>query len=65
MSDFEEKKKQAYKMLDEIEADANRLLDNIADMRVALETVKKNEDGVKWENEHDIEKGLKYIELFV
>lgn len=60
---IEKRKMELAVMLDELEADIKTLQNNIMKFRLALANVDENTDLKKFDNDYDVERGLKYIRL--
>lgn len=63
MIDIEKRKTELAVMLDELEADIKTLQNNIMKFRLALANVDENTDLKKFDDDYDVERGLKYIRL--
>lgn len=61
--DIEKRKMELAVMLDELEADIKTLQNNIMKFRLAVANVDENTDLKKFDNDYDVERGLKYIRL--
>lgn len=61
--DIEKRKMELAVMLDELEADIKTLQNNIMKFRLALANVDENTDLKKFDDDYDVERGLKYIRL--
>lgn len=61
--DIEKRKTELAVMLDELEADIKTLQNNIMKFRLALANVDENTDLKKFDDDYDVERGLKYIRL--
>lgn len=60
---IEKRKMELAVMLDELEADIKTLQNNIMKFRLALANVDENTDLKKFDDDYDVERGLKYIRL--
>lgn len=63
MIDIEKRKMELAVILDEIEADIKTLQNNIMKFRLAMANVDENTDLNKFDDDYDVERGLKYIRL--
>lgn len=61
--DIEKRKMELAVILDEIEADIKTLQNNIMKFRLAMANVDENTDLNKFDDDYDVERGLKYIRL--
>lgn len=61
--DIEKRKTELAVMLDELEADIKTLQNNIMMFRLAMANVDENTDLKKFDDDYDVECGLKYIRL--
>lgn len=61
--DIEKRKTEFAVMLDELEADIKTLQNNIMKFRLAMANVDENTDLKKFDDDYDVERGLKYIRL--
>lgn len=64
MMDIEKKKVELFAVLMELEADIKVLSNNIAKAYEDLANVHTMEDAKQFDESHDLEEGLKHIELF-
>lgn len=62
--DIEKKKVELFAVLMELEADIKVLSNNIAKAYEDLANVHTMEDAKQFDESHDLEEGLKHIELF-
>ena len=62
--DIEKKKTELAVMLDELESDIETLQNNIMQFRLGMPNVDENTDLKKFDEEHDLERNLKYIRLY-
>ena len=62
--DIEKEKTEIYNSLDELEKEIEILRENIKEYRKGLESVKTEEDILKFGNQYDLERGLNSIRLF-
>lgn len=62
--DIEKKKVELFAILMELEADIKALSNNIAKAYEDLANVHTMEDAKQFDESHDLEEGLKHIELF-
>lgn len=51
-------------MLDELKSDIETLQNNIMQFRLGMANVDENTDLKKFDEEHDLERNLKYIRLY-
>lgn len=63
MIDVDKRKKEIAAILDKIELDIKTLQNNILKLRADMVDVDENTDFEKFDDEHDIERDLKYIRL--
>ena len=63
MIDIEKRKMELAVMLDELESDIKTLQNNIMKFRLALANVDENTDLKKFDDDHDVERGLNCIRL--
>lgn len=63
MINVEKRKNEIAVMLDELETDIKTLQNNIMKFRLAMANVDENTDLKKFDEEYDVERGLKYIRL--
>lgn len=61
--DIEKRKMELAVMLDELEADIKTLQNNIMKFRLAMANVDENTDLKKFDDDYDVERGLKCIRL--
>ena len=61
---IEAEKAELFKVLDEIRDDINKLTKKLDVVSVALDKVETLEDAKAFDEEYDLEEGLKYIRLF-
>ena len=64
MVDIEKRKNALAVMLDELESDIKTLQNNIMMFRMDMANVDENTDFGKFDDEHDLERNLKYIRLY-
>ena len=64
MIDIEKRKAELYAMLKEVDDDIEILRKNVAKARDDLEKVQTMDDAKKFDESHDLEEGLKHIQLF-
>ena len=64
MIDIEKRKNALAVMLDELESDIQTLQNNIMMFRTDMANVDENTDFGKFDDEHDLERNLKYIKLY-
>ena len=62
--DVEKRKTELAVMLDELESDIVTLQNNILMFRMGMANVDENTDFGKFDDEHDLERNLKYIRLY-
>lgn len=62
--EFKARKVEVTVALWEVQREAKQLLENIDKALSAIEAVETEEDVRRYYEEHDIEKGLKHIEVF-
>lgn len=62
--DIEKRKAELAVMLDELESDIETLQNNIMQFRLGMPNVDENTDLKKFDEEHDLERNLKYIRLY-
>ena len=62
--DIEKRKNALAVMLDELESDIKTLQNNIMKFRMNMANVDENTDLGKFDDEHDLERNLKYIRLY-
>ncbi len=63
MIDVEKRKTEIAAILDKIELDIKTLQNNILKLRADMVDVDENTDFKKFDEEHDVERDLKYIRL--
>ena len=63
MIDVEKRKTEIAAILDKIELDIKTLQNNILKLRADMVDVDENTDFKKFDEEHDVERDLKYIGL--
>ena len=63
MVDVEKRKKELHVILAELEQDIETLQANISKLREDMDTVNTETDLAAFDEEHDLERGLKHIEL--
>lgn len=61
---IEKRKTELYVILKELDNDIEILRKNVAKARSELEKVQTTADAEKFDESHDLEKGLKHIQLF-
>ena len=61
MIDIEKRKKEVAVMLDKLELDIKTLQDDILRLRTDIANVDENTDLKKFDEEHNLERNLKYI----
>lgn len=64
MIDIEKRKKEVVVMLDKLELDIKTLQDDILRLRTDIANVDENTDLKKFDEEHNLERNLKYIRLY-
>ena len=64
MINVEKRKNELAVMLDELESDIKTLQNNIMMFRMDMANVDENTDFEKFDDEHDLERNLKYIRLY-
>lgn len=64
MIDIEKRKKEVTVMLDKLELDIKTLQDDILRLRTDIANVDENTDLKKFDEEHNLERNLKYIRLY-
>ena len=64
MINVEKRKNELAVMLDELESDIKTLQNNILMFRMGMANVDENTDFGKFDDEHDLERNLKYIRLY-
>lgn len=64
MINVEKRKNELAVMLDELESDIETLQNNILMFRMNMANVDENTDLGKFDDEHDLERNLKYIRLY-
>lgn len=64
MIDIEKRKKEVAVMLDKLELDIKTLQDDILRLRTDIANVDENTDLKKFDEEHNLERNLKYIRLY-
>ena len=64
MIDIEKRKKEVAVMLDKLELDIKILQDDILRLRTDIANVDENTDLKKFDEEHNLERNLKYIRLY-
>ena len=64
MMDVEKKRDELLSILEELDAELQTLSDRIAKARKDLANVHTADDAKKFDENHDLEKGLKHIQLF-
>lgn len=62
--DIEKKKAELFAILTELDAEIQTLSDRIAKAREDLANVYTVDDTKRFDENHDLEKGLKHIQLF-
>lgn len=62
--DIEKRKTELAVMLDELESDIETLQNNIMQFRLGVANVDENIDLKKFDEEHNLERNLKYIRLY-
>lgn len=62
--DIEKRKNALAVMLGELESDIKTLQNNIMMFRMDMANVDENTDFEKFDDEHDLERNLKYIRLY-
>ena len=60
----EKRKNELAVLLDELESDIKTLQNNILMFRMGMANVDENTDFGKFDDEHDLERNLKYIRLY-
>lgn len=64
MIDIEKRKKEITVMLDELELDIKTLQDDILRLKTDIANVDENTNLKKFDEEHNLERNLKYIRLY-
>lgn len=64
MIDIEKRKKEITVMLDKLELDIKTLQDDILRLRTDIANVDENTNLKKFDEEHNLERNLKYIRLY-
>ena len=64
MVDVEKKKKELHVILAELERDIETLQANISKLREDMDSVNTETDLAAFDEQHDLERGLKHIELY-
>ena len=64
MINVEKRKNELAVMLDELESDIKTLQNNILMFRMDMANVDENTDFEKFDEEHNLERNLKYIRLY-
>lgn len=64
MIDIEKRKKEVAVTLDKLELDIKTLQDDILRLRTDIANVDENTDLKKFDEEHNLERNLKYIRLY-
>ena len=64
MIDIEKRKKEVAVALDKLELDIKTLQDDILRLRTDIANVDENTDLKKFDEEHNLERNLKYIRLY-
>lgn len=64
MIDIEKRKKEVTVTLDKLELDIKTLQDDILRLRTDIANVDENTDLKKFDEEHNLERNLKYIRLY-
>lgn len=64
MIDIEKRKKEVVVTLDKLELDIKTLQDDILRLRTDIANVDENTDLKKFDEEHNLERNLKYIRLY-
>ena len=64
MIDIDKRKKEVAVMLDKLELDIKTLQDDILRLRTDIANVDENTDLKKFDEEHNLERNLKYIRLY-
>ena len=64
MINVEKRKNELAVMLDELESDIKTLQNNMMMFRMDMANVDENTDFGKFDDEHDLERNLKYIRLY-
>lgn len=64
MIDIEKRKKEIAVTLDKLELDIKTLQDDILRLRTDIANVDENTDLKKFDEEHNLERNLKYIRLY-
>ena len=62
--DIEKRKKEVTVTLDKLELDIKTLQDDILKLRTDIANVDENTDLKKFDEEHNLERNLKYIRLY-
>ena len=62
--DIKKRKKEVTVMLDKLELDIKTLQDDILRLRTDIANVDENTDLKKFDEEHNLERNLKYIRLY-
>lgn len=64
MIDVEKRKKELHIILAELERDIETLQANISKLREDMDSVNTETDLAAFDEQHDLERGLKHIELY-
>lgn len=64
MVDIEKRNRELHVILDEIEQDIETLQANISKLREDMDSVNTETDLAAFDEQHDLERGLKHIELY-
>ena len=64
MVDVEKRKKEMREILAELERDIETLQANISKLREDMDSVNTETDLAAFDEQHDLERGLKHIELY-
>lgn len=64
MIDIEKRKKEVVVTLNKLESDIKTLQDDILRLRTDIANVDENTDLKKFDEEHNLERNLKYIRLY-
>lgn len=64
MMDVEKKRDELLSILEELDAELQTLSDRVAKAREDLANVHTEDDAKRFDENHDLEKGLKHIQLF-
>lgn len=62
--DIEKRKTELAVMLDELKSDIETLQNNIMQFRLGMANVDENTDLKKFDEEHNLERNLKYIRVY-